>query len=84
MRRGARLSLPPAVALLVAALASGQTPVPSPTPSPAAPPAAAPSGAAAAPAATPAAPREKIVGIRVVGYQTVSPDTIAHYLGVKA
>ena len=23
------------------------------------------------------------MGIRVVGYQTVSPDTIAHYLGVK-
>jgi outer membrane protein insertion porin family len=29
------------------------------------------------------APSERIVGIRVVGYQTVSPDTIAHYLGVK-
>ncbi|HTO87714.1 MAG TPA: outer membrane protein assembly factor BamA [Thermoanaerobaculia bacterium] len=26
---------------------------------------------------------EKIVGIRVVGYQTVSPDTVAHYLGIK-
>lgn len=24
-----------------------------------------------------------IVGIRVVGYQTVTPDTIAHYLGIK-
>ena len=31
----------------------------------------------------PVAPSERIVGIRVVGYQTVSPDTIAHYLGVK-
>lgn len=26
---------------------------------------------------------ELIVGIRVLGYQTVSPDTIAHYLGIK-
>jgi outer membrane protein insertion porin family len=26
---------------------------------------------------------EKIVGIRVVGYQTISPETVAHYLGVK-
>lgn len=26
---------------------------------------------------------DRIVGIRVVGYQTVSPDTIAHYLGIK-
>lgn len=25
----------------------------------------------------------KIIGIRVVGYQTVSPETIGHYLGVK-
>jgi outer membrane protein insertion porin family len=35
-----------------------------------------------APAAA-AAPSERIVGIRVAGYQTVSPETIAHYLGVK-
>ena len=33
------------------------------------------------PAPVPAA--DAIVGIRVVGYQTVSPDTIAHYLGIK-
>ena len=26
---------------------------------------------------------ERIVGIKVLGYQTVSPDTIAHYLGIK-
>ncbi|MGH9367812.1 MAG: POTRA domain-containing protein, partial [Thermoanaerobaculia bacterium] len=39
--------------------------------------------AQAPPAAQPAAPSERIVGIRVVGFQTVSPDTIAHYLGVK-
>jgi outer membrane protein insertion porin family len=35
------------------------------------------------PKPAPVAPSERIVGIRVVGYQTVSPDTIAHYLGVK-
>jgi len=27
--------------------------------------------------------KPKIIGIRVVGYQTVTPDTIAHYLGIK-
>jgi outer membrane protein insertion porin family len=43
----------------------------------------APSEAVPAPNPTPVAPSEKIVGIRVVGYQTVSPETIAHYLGVK-
>ncbi len=31
----------------------------------------------------PTAGRATIVGLRVVGYQTVSPDTIAHYLGIK-
>lgn len=35
------------------------------------------------PPAEAAAPSERIVGIRVAGYQTVSPETIAHYLGVK-
>ena len=29
------------------------------------------------------APADRVIGIRVVGYQTVSPDTIAHYLGIK-
>ena len=33
--------------------------------------------------AAPAGAGDVIVGIRVVGYQTVSPDTIAHYLGIK-
>jgi outer membrane protein insertion porin family len=69
---------------------------PPPTPTPAAvvptPAAAAPAPALVAPAPAPlipnpkpapVAPSERIVGIRVVGYQTVSPDTIAHYLGVK-
>jgi outer membrane protein insertion porin family len=51
--------------------------VPAPTPVPAGP-------AAAAPTTAPApAPADVIVGIRVVGYQTVAPDTIAHYLGIK-
>jgi outer membrane protein insertion porin family len=27
--------------------------------------------------------KPKIIGIRVIGYQTVTPDTIAHYLGIK-
>jgi outer membrane protein insertion porin family len=31
----------------------------------------------------PAGGGERIVGIKVIGYQTVSPDTIAHYLGIK-
>lgn len=59
----------------------------SPTPAPSAgsgavpvAPVATPAAAAAAP---PAVPAEKITGIRVVGYQTVSPDTIAHYLGIR-
>jgi len=69
---------------------------PPPTPTPGAvvptPAAAAPAPALVAPTPAPiipnpkpapVAPSERIVGIRVVGYQTVSPDTIAHYLGVK-
>jgi outer membrane protein insertion porin family len=45
-------------------------------------PPAEPDGASA-PVTAPTAPADVIVGIRVVGYQTVSPDTIAHYLGIK-
>ncbi|HSD71946.1 MAG TPA: outer membrane protein assembly factor BamA, partial [Thermoanaerobaculia bacterium] len=56
-------------------------PVPSPTPVPGSEKPAAPTTPAAQ--LPPAAPAERIVGIRVVGYQTVSPETIAHYLGVK-
>jgi outer membrane protein insertion porin family len=41
-----------------------------------------PSRAPAA-ATVPAKPAPPIVGIRVIGYQTVTPDTIAHYLGIK-
>ncbi len=67
-----------------ASFAAGQTPAVSP-PSPAAPtPVPSPAPPAPSAPAPASAPREKIVGIRVVGYQTVSPDTIAHYLGVKA
>ncbi|HEY6929967.1 MAG TPA: outer membrane protein assembly factor BamA [Thermoanaerobaculia bacterium] len=58
------------ILLLTATTARAQNP-PAPTPPPSAPPAA------------PGKPAEKIVGIRVIGYQTVSPDTIAHYLGLK-
>ena len=58
--------------------------LPTPVPTRAAPTAAAPGPTPAAPAvASPVPASERIVGIRVVGYQTVSPDTIAHYLGVK-
>lgn len=55
---------------------------PAPTPSPSGVP---PVASETAPAGTPASASgpETIVGIRVVGYQTVSPDTIAHYLGIK-
>src|SRR5262245_18400600 len=72
--------------LLATGIARGQAP--SPTPAPAVPPPptpAVPSSPPAAPQSPPAVPKpvEKIVGIRVVGYQTVSPDTIAHYLGVS-
>jgi outer membrane protein insertion porin family len=57
-------------AALAAASLAGQT-------------APAPSQATAAAAATPSKPSLPIVGIRVIGYQTVTPDTIAHYLGIK-
>jgi outer membrane protein insertion porin family len=71
-----------AALVFFASLASGQTPAVSPPPSAAPTPIPTPVSSASDTAA-PAAPKEKILGIRVVGYQTVSPDTIAHYLGVK-
>jgi outer membrane protein insertion porin family len=66
----------PLLSLLLSASISAQNPPPEtvPTPVPAAP--------SVPPAAAPAS-GDRIVGIRVVGYQTVSPDTIAHYLGIK-
>ena len=70
--------------------AAAQEPVPPPLPVPTPPattpaaPAAPPDQAApSVPPASAAAAGEPILGIRVVGYQTVSPDTIAHYLGIK-
>ena len=80
-------------AILFAGLAAGQTAPASSTPTPAPPTPSAAPASPAPPPATPAVrlappegaaePGEKVVGIRVVGYQTVAPDTIAHYLGVK-
>ena len=60
-------------------------PAPSPTPAvaaPVVPPSVPPATGEQAPPAAPAA-GDRIIGIRVVGYQTVAPDTIAHYLGIK-
>ncbi len=67
-----------AASLHVPSLCQAQAPTVSPAPSPA------PTPAPASPVAAPSsAAKEKIVGVRVIGYQTVSPDTIGHYLGVK-
>ncbi len=63
--------------LFVSVSALGQQPQAPSTPAPVQQPAPAPRP----PTREAAAP--KIVGIRVIGYQTVSPETIAHYLGVK-
>ncbi len=65
-----------AVALLSSS-AWAQAPGPPPI-APPAPVVTAPAGTAVTPI-----PAEPIVGIRVLGYQTISPDTIAHYLGIK-
>jgi outer membrane protein insertion porin family len=76
-----------AAAAVAASVARAQAP-PSPTPPPAlpTPPPALPVVPRQMPPSETAAPAptgERIIGIRVVGYQTVSPDTIAHYLGIK-
>jgi outer membrane protein insertion porin family len=73
-----------AAAAVALGVARGQEPAPTlpPLPIPTPAPAPAPSEVAPPPA-TSTATGERIVGIRVVGYQTVSPDTIAHYLGIK-
>jgi outer membrane protein insertion porin family len=78
-RKHRQKTLAAALGLLLvfaSATARAQSPTPSPTPRPTPTP---------APQALPPAdrPSEPIVGIRVVGYQTVSPETIAHYLGLK-
>ncbi|MGH9316977.1 MAG: POTRA domain-containing protein, partial [Thermoanaerobaculia bacterium] len=57
-------------AALGAVAARAQTPPPNPVP-------------ASAPARAAEKPAPPIIGIRVIGYQTVTPDTIAHYLGIK-
>jgi outer membrane protein insertion porin family len=76
-----------ALGLMVgSAFGLAQQPVPAPTPvpgAPAAPPAAGPIPPQALEATVAAQPAPPIVGIRVVGYQTVSPETIGHYLGVR-
>jgi outer membrane protein insertion porin family len=84
-----------AAGLLSAAPGAAQEPAPSPTPDSSAPavplPVPTPPPAATqeeppplpAPSTAAAGTGERIVGVRVVGYQTVSPDTIAHYLGIK-
>jgi len=72
--------------MLALSTARAQEPAPTPLPSAAeVPPAAAAVPAETLPALAPAptAGPDTIVGFRVVGYQTVSPDTIAHYLGIK-
>ncbi|MEP6994447.1 MAG: outer membrane protein assembly factor BamA [Acidobacteriota bacterium] len=60
-----------------------QEPPPPPLPTPPAAPALAPPSAAAPVPEVSTDPADRIIGIRVLGYQTVSPDTIAHYLGIK-
>src|SRR5262249_1352435 len=56
--------------------------LPIPTPAPSTPAQEAPAPVPV-PGPSTAGAGERILGIRVVGYQTVSPDTIAHYLGIK-
>ena len=65
-----------------AAPPGAQEPIPLSLPVQTPPPGAAP-GTAPAPQPPAAGTGERIIGVRVVGYQTVSPDTIAHYLGIK-
>lgn len=73
---------PPVSGVKPSAPPPAATPPSRPAATPTAPgPSAAPTPARPAPASIPSS--EKIVGIRVVGFQTVSPDTIAHYLGAK-
>ena len=89
--RGAAIGLAALVLACAAAAAHAQEPPPIPTPPVSAPPSpAAPAPPETAPFPQPtnpggdsAEPGDRIVGIRVLGYQTVSPDTIAHYLGIK-
>lgn len=80
MRRGPCTAAVLAAAALSFGASLAQEPPPAPTPPPAEAPAPTPAEPPPAPGAVTGEP---ILGIRVVGYQTVSPDTIAHYLGIK-
>lgn len=88
MRKGSLGAAVLSAAMVGLSTARAQEPPPAPTPLPAAAEVPAPAVAVpepempAAPPASTAGP-DTIVGFRVVGYQTVSPDTIAHYLGIK-
>ncbi len=95
LRKGSLGAAVLSAALLALSTAYAQEPPPAPTPPPAPADVPAPSPTVVP---APEAPRLRrdprnsrgpdlgsdiIVGFRVVGYQTVSPDTIAHYLGIK-
>jgi outer membrane protein insertion porin family len=67
-----------AAAVVALSVARAQENPVSPVPTP-----PAPAPGATAPGGATAAPTETIVGVRVVGYQTVSPEAIEHYLQIK-
>lgn len=84
MRKGSFGAAVLAAAVMLVPSALSQEVPPDPLPTPVAgpvPPAPAPTLPAGE--AVVVEPSERILGIRVLGYQTVSPDTIAHYLGIK-
>jgi outer membrane protein insertion porin family len=94
LRRGSFGAAVLAAAVMGVSAASAQEPpaVPTPIPTPAlplpAPSIPVPDAGSAPAVVAPELPStggvaDRIIGIRVVGYQTVSPDTIAHYLGIK-
>ncbi len=94
MRKGSfGAAVAAAVGMSLSVLCAQEPPPPVPTPAASSVPVAPPPQPATAPAeqkpavqdagAAPESSADRIVGIRVVGYQTVSPDAIAHYLGVK-
>jgi outer membrane protein insertion porin family len=90
LRQGSFRAAVLAAAVTGVSAALAQEP-PAPAPTPVAPAAAVPAPEAAptrqevpaAGVAPPASAADRIIGIRVIGYQTVSPDTIAHYLSIK-
>jgi outer membrane protein insertion porin family len=80
LRKGSLGAAVLSAATLALSTARAQEPPPAPTPLPAA---AVPEPSMPVVPPAPTAGPDTIVGFRVVGYQTVSPDTIAHYLGIK-